>query len=260
MGKNYSIGEIAQICGMTTETLRHYDRIGLVKPYRTDEWTGYRYYTDREVVRLNTVQALRRMDLPLGEIKRVLDYDSLEETVAFLARVERSADEKIAELVRAKEKIRAARRAYEDKIGETTEKGDMFVREFPARAVLLSDSMQAPSLENLWNYLSGFYEQVGPENRERFEFEDVAGVYEDGETTRLFAVCRRYAETDGMKILPAGKYLCADCAETNRREVLDKLLNAAREKYSARPGFTLQFVVISGILQWNYLAQVYIGR
>ena len=84
--KNYfSIGEAAKAVHTTTETLRHYDRIGLVKPSKKDEWTNYRYYTEQDIVRLNTVRALQLMDLPLQEIKKVLEYDNLENNVNFLA-------------------------------------------------------------------------------------------------------------------------------------------------------------------------------
>ena len=78
MEKHFSIGEAAKVVHTTTETLRHYDRIGLVKPSKKDEWTKYRYYTDQDIVRLNTVRLLQLMDLPLQEIKKVLGYDDLE--------------------------------------------------------------------------------------------------------------------------------------------------------------------------------------
>ena len=82
----------------TSETLRHYDRIGLVKPSKKDEWTHYRYYTEQDIVRLHTVRALQVMDLPLQEIKKVLEYDDLEKIVDFLAQAEKKADKKIAAL------------------------------------------------------------------------------------------------------------------------------------------------------------------
>ncbi len=51
--KNYfSISQTAKIVDMTTETLRHYDRIDLVKPFKVDEWTGYRYYSQQEIANL----------------------------------------------------------------------------------------------------------------------------------------------------------------------------------------------------------------
>ena len=52
MEKYFSIGEAAKAVHTTTETLRHYDRIGLVKPGKKDEWTNYRYYTEQDIVRL----------------------------------------------------------------------------------------------------------------------------------------------------------------------------------------------------------------
>ena len=62
---------------MTAETLRYYDRIGLVTPSKTDKNTGYRYYSQAEIVRLNTIKALRSMDLTLSEIRNILEYDDL---------------------------------------------------------------------------------------------------------------------------------------------------------------------------------------
>ena len=98
MKKFFTIGEAAKLVGMTAETLRHYDRIGLVSPHKTDEWTKYRYYTEEEIVRLNTVRALRCMDLPLEDIRRVLQLNDVDEIVDFLEKTEQKAEEKIAEL------------------------------------------------------------------------------------------------------------------------------------------------------------------
>ena len=98
MKKFFSVGEAAKAVHTTSETLRHYDRIGLVKPSKKDEWTNYRYYTEQDIVRLNTVRALQVMDLPLREIKKVLEYDDLEKIIDFLVQAEKKADEKIAAL------------------------------------------------------------------------------------------------------------------------------------------------------------------
>ena len=96
--KFFTIGEAAAAARTTSETLRHYDRIGLVRPSRKDPWTGYRYYTGQDIVRLNTVRALQLMDLSLKEIKEVLEYNDLEKIVDFLKQAEKKADEKIAAL------------------------------------------------------------------------------------------------------------------------------------------------------------------
>lgn len=257
--KNYfSISQTAKIVDMTAETLRHYDRIGLVKPCKTDEWTGYRYYSQQEIVRLNTIRALRCMDLTLSEIKDILAYDDFNKIIDILKQAEKSADEKIAELNYAKAKIERARAFYESKLSGAKQE-NAFIKRYPQRVILLSDKMQTPTLDNLWNYHRHFYDQISDNLKREFSFEDLAGIYEKDGQSRLFAICTRYKKTDGVKILPQGDYLCADCTEENRDEVIKKLSDTAKSRYKTVPEFTIQLIVLSGILQWNYQAQIFIA-
>lgn len=260
MKKYFSIGEAAKAALTTSETLRHYDRIGLVKPSKKDKWTNYRYYTEQDIVRLNTVRALQLMDLPLQEIKKVLEYDDLEKIVDFLAQAERKADEKIAALQYSKSKIQLAKADYKKKWQMRNSPNGILIKDFPERIILLSDTLEAPTLDNLWNYLSHFYEKLTPALKEQFSFEDLAGIYTENGVSRLFAVCIHYAEINGLKVLPKGKYLCADCTEEHREQILNEVMRIARTNYGVEPTFTVQLIVVSGILQWNYEVQVYVGR
>lgn len=260
MKKYFSVGEAAKAVQTTSETLRHYDRIGLVKPSKKDEWTNYRYYTQQDIVRLNTVRALQLMDLPLQEIKKVLEYDDLEKIINFLAQAEKKADEKITALQYSKSKIQLAKADYEKKLQGQQRFDSTFIKDYSERVILLSDTLEVPTLDNLWNYLSHFYDKVTPALREQFSFEDLAGVYTGNGITRLFAVCIRYVNIDGLKILPKGKYLCANCTEEKREQVLGEVMRIARTKYGVEPKFTVQLIVVSGILQWNYEVQVYVDR
>lgn len=259
MQKYFSIGEAAKAVRTTTETLRHYDRIGLVKPSKKDEWTKYRYYTEQDLVRLNTVRALQLMDLPLQEIKRVLDYKDLRKVVDFLEQAEKKADEKMAALQYGKSKIQLAKVEYERTLRNLESPAGPFLKAYPERVILLSDTLETPTLDNLWNYLSHFYEKVTPARKDQFDFEDLAGIYTENGVSRLFAVCTRYAEIDGLRRLPQGNYLCAGCTEENRDQILQEVLRLARSKSGAEPQFIVQIIVVSGILHWNYEIQVYLG-
>ena len=258
MKKYFSVGEAAKAVHTTSETLRHYDRIGLVKPSKKDEWTNYRYYTEQDIVRLNTVRALQLMDLPLQEIKKVLEYDDLEKIVDFLAQAEKKADEKITALQYSKSKIQLAKASYERKLQKQQTFNNAFLKEYPERVILLSDTLEVPTLDNLWNYLGHFYDKVTPALKEQLDFEDLAGIYTENGITRLFAVCVRYGKIDGLKRLPKGKYLCANCTEEKREQMLRELIHIAQTKYGVEPTFTVQLIVVSGILQWNYQVQVYV--
>ena len=103
-------------------------------------------------------------------------------------------------------------------------------------------------------------DRVTPTLKEQFCFEDLAGIYTENGLSRLFAVCVRYVDIDGLKVLPEGQYLCANCSEENREQTLRELVGKARKEYGAEPEFTVQLIVVSGILHWNYEAQVYTGR
>ena len=115
--------------------------------------------------------------------------------------------------------------------------------------------LQTPTMENLYDYHRHFYAQVGQQRRDDFAFADTAGVYEREGVSHMFALCERYAQTDGLVVLPAGRYLCADCAEENLSETLRTLKERA-EKEAAPPAFTLRFIVISGIARWRYRLEV----
>ena len=69
------IGEFAWLSQVTVETLRHYDRIGLLKPVHLDRFTGYRYYSLDQLPRLNRILALKDLGLPLEKIARMLDQE-----------------------------------------------------------------------------------------------------------------------------------------------------------------------------------------
>ncbi len=66
-----SITELAKLRRVTSETLRYYDRIGLMKPVYTDPATNYRYYSIRQYERLGTIKELRQLGM---SIESILDY------------------------------------------------------------------------------------------------------------------------------------------------------------------------------------------
>lgn len=259
MKEFFTISQTAKIVDMTTETLRHYDRIDLVKPCRTDEWTGYRYYSQQEIVRLNTIRALRCMDLTLSEIKEILAYNDFNKIVEALKKAEKCADEKIAELNYSKAKIQRARIFYENKLNGNQTQDTIFIKEYPKRIILLSDTMTKPTLDNLWNYHRHFYNQLPDNLKDEFSFEDLAGIYVQNDQSSLFAVCTRFKQIDNIKILPQGKYLCAECTEDNRQNVTLNLLETAKKQFNATPEFAAHLIVLSGILQWNYQVQLHIS-
>jgi DNA-binding transcriptional MerR regulator len=67
-----SIGRFAHISGLSIHALRHYDEVGLLPPAAIDPKTRYRRYRRSQVPTARVIQGLRRVELPIGEIRRVL--------------------------------------------------------------------------------------------------------------------------------------------------------------------------------------------
>jgi effector-binding domain-containing protein len=72
----FKIGDFSRLSLVTVKTLRYYDEIGLLRPVKVDEFTGYRYYSAEQLPRLNYILALKDLGLSLDDITRLVK-DSL---------------------------------------------------------------------------------------------------------------------------------------------------------------------------------------
>ena len=71
----FRIGEFSKLGQVSSRMLRHYDKLGLLKPSATDDWTGYRYYTIDQLPSLHRIIALKELGLSLEQIGRLLAND-----------------------------------------------------------------------------------------------------------------------------------------------------------------------------------------
>ena len=248
MYKKFSIGRTAKITSLTAEALRHYDRTGLVRPSEVDPDTGYRYYTDSDIVRLNTVKALKQMDMPLSEIKKILDLEDFGEIAVNLRLCREAADRKIAELNAVKERISRAEKFYNGKAAFAAENIGDGIKLIPERAVMLCD-LERPSVENLYDYHRHF------PRREGFSLNDEAGVLVRNGKRNMFAVCGKFPSLDGLVILEGGQYLTKECSEERLASTASKLIEKA-EAIGFEPEYHVEMVVLTGILKWIYEVQV----
>lgn len=95
------IGELAALAGVSTRTVRHYHRIGLL-PEPTRQANGYRSYGLRDAVELARVRRLTELGLSLDEVRDVLADDAGRELHEVLAELD-------ADLARQEETIRLRR-------------------------------------------------------------------------------------------------------------------------------------------------------
>lgn len=104
-----TVGELAKQMGVTVRTLQYYDRENLLKPSAESEG-GRRLYTDRDMIKLDQILALKSVGFSLAEIKNhLLPLDTPAEVATALAARAADMEEQIRLLSDALADLRALR-------------------------------------------------------------------------------------------------------------------------------------------------------
>ena len=99
----YKIGEIANLYGIGTDSLRYYEEIGILKPSR--DVNGYRMYNISDIRTLNILRELRSIGFSMDEIKSHLSDFNLQKTLdLFQAEID-AIDRKAAELAALRKQL-----------------------------------------------------------------------------------------------------------------------------------------------------------
>lgn len=97
------IGEFARHSGLSIDTLRHYDAIGLLRPAGVDTASGYRYYDHAQLAQAYRIMALKDAGFTLAEITRLQTDDA--STQALTGMLERKAMAMQVEVARQQDRL-----------------------------------------------------------------------------------------------------------------------------------------------------------
>lgn len=100
-----SITEMSKIKQVTSETLRHYDRIGLFCPDYIDPVTKYRYYSYAQCEKIGTILELRNLGMSLVDIKDFMENRDVNKSFELLQEKEIELEKEIREKMWIKEII-----------------------------------------------------------------------------------------------------------------------------------------------------------
>ena len=102
----WTIRQMSKMSGLPTDSLRYYDKLGIVSPKRGDN--GYRYYTERDYILLQYIVVMKYARFSLGEIKQIicsLDMERNDECNRLNYTLLESKREELAELAGNYQKI-----------------------------------------------------------------------------------------------------------------------------------------------------------
>ncbi len=114
MKEFYTIGEVCKIFNIPASTLRYYDSIDLLSPWKSGE-NGYRYYSKAQFEIISMIGFMRSLGTPLKRLKKILSEDGPESICTELKKNEEEIEDRIAELNTLKDKVAL----YKKNINET---------------------------------------------------------------------------------------------------------------------------------------------
>lgn len=131
MEKYFSIGEISKLVNLSVQTLRHYDKLGLLKPSLVKD-NGYRYYSLEQFYKLDYIIFYRKLGLSLLEIKELMSNKiNIEGVLELLKNQECEIDRQIKELQIQKNLIRNKNQYIKSMLNKPL--GTVFLNEKPKK-------------------------------------------------------------------------------------------------------------------------------
>lgn len=93
-----SIGEVAKIRNVNVQSLRYYEKLGILIPAYINPETGYRYYSLEQIMILDTIILCVDLGIPLKDLKQYVDDDDQLEFERLLRDGRKLATQKIKKI------------------------------------------------------------------------------------------------------------------------------------------------------------------
>lgn len=93
--EHFSVGDLAKLFNLNTQTLRFYDKINLFKPAYINPKNSYRFYTLEQFEKLTMINYLRSLDMPIEDIKDFFLEEKGKNLINFLQEEIRKTENKI---------------------------------------------------------------------------------------------------------------------------------------------------------------------
>ncbi len=167
------IGEFAKKTQVTVKTLRHYDRLGLLKPAWIDRFTGYRYYAQEQLPRLNRIMALKDLGFTLQQTGRILQNElTVDELRGMLrlkcAELEQHIEEEQARLARVEARLRQIEHEGDFLMSLITQRKEQLIMEpkivtkpaFTAVGLMYFGKNENNDIPQVWGKLNPRHEEI----------------------------------------------------------------------------------------------------
>ena len=155
-----SISEMAELYGLTRQTLIYYDEIDLFKPVQVAD-NGYRYYSRRQIPYLREICFLKSVGIGLKEIVAHFQGRCPQKEMALLQKQKEKILRQITRLHKQRDAINQRISIYEDAVdADAIYMEEPFIRPIVARKAIFKEYIQPINKENLHLTLMALWKEV----------------------------------------------------------------------------------------------------
>ncbi len=198
MKEFYTIGEVSRIFNIPAPTLRYYDSIKLLSPWKKGE-NSYRYYSKAQFEIISMIIFMRSIGTPIKRLTEILNDDNAGGVQKELKRCREEINNRIAELELLRNKVRV----FDENIQDTCYESDIKLMKLPEMYMMskpfgeedeldIDEIINVTSPASKWANTAGLISTITPENLLAGKFHD----YEKyGYISEIpFAISNRYTE------------------------------------------------------------------
>ena len=260
--KKMSIGEMARLNHISEQTLRLYDKEGLLSPVQRDANTGYRYYDIRQSAQLDMIQYMKSLGISLKEIRiHMKEWDMGRVKQVLLSNCS-AIDQKIVELELQKRAIERTLASYEHYENAPPD-GTILLEYIPKRQMYIKNTgtnFYDYEIDEYERLLRNLKEDMAARNISRFYFANAGTILRQDNflrrhvySTEVFVfVDPEYVDEELITEIPASYYLCIYCDRfAKEKEYIDRLLAAIEASHYTVTGDYICEVIVEMPLDYR---------
>lgn len=199
-----TIGEIALLCNISTKTLRHYDKIGLLKPVQIHPENGYRMYSRKQIGQIHVIKKLQDTGCSLEELKNILQTKAGHTTLNQLKQQITLQETRLQEEQKALQKRLHTLHRIQEEL-QRLQFDEYTVQRFPERCLLCCET----ALLSTASFTDGFLQlEQKISQKSRVSMFPSLLINEKAEETTISFCVQCMTKDAADKILPAGEYAC----------------------------------------------------
>ncbi len=211
MNNYFLISEFAELRGININSLRYYEKLGVLRPAYIDEKNGYRYYSSEQLTLLNKIILCIQLGISLKEMATYIDDNGNLQSQKLLEQGRIVAQKRIAEMQNNLKYIEASLKSIEENKKFEGKEG-LYSRVFEERKVITTDCYSSDTeVKKLVSEVAEIYKCA--QKKGYFPIlpaGQILNIDNNGNISiqMFLEVLNCQEEDSGIQVFPAGTYSC----------------------------------------------------